>query len=75
MVVGIGGVILVTEGVCGAFAHDAMMNDRVFGPTAPYPVVAGDPEDAIPFFDCHCLTAASVIAPKEPVAESDVRNF
>jgi hypothetical protein len=37
---------------------------RVFGPTAPYPVVFGVPLEAIPFRVWYCCTAASVKAPK-----------
>ena len=47
----------------------------VLGPTAPYPVVAGAPEETIPFCAWNLLTAASVRAPKWPVAESDERRF
>jgi len=48
---------------------------RVFGPTAPYPVVAGVPDETILFCDCHCCTARSVSTPKNPVEESDARRF
>lgn len=62
--------------ICTATApHLLVIATRVLGPTAPYPVVAAVPDDAIPFFDCHCLTAFSVIAPKKPVAESDAKRF
>lgn len=48
---------------------------RVFGPTAPYPVVAKVPEETIPFDLWKDLTAASVSAPKNPVALPGARRF
>lgn len=61
--------------VGGVVPHLLAIAARVFGPTAPYPVVAGEPLDAIPCWACHCCTAFSVRAPKKPVAESDARRF
>ena len=78
-VVGVGGVAGVvgvtgTDGLVGVGVHFASAA-RVFGPTLPHPVVAGVPLDAIPFCDCHFLTADSVSEPKKPVAESEERSF
>jgi hypothetical protein len=49
-------------------AAAAMINALVRGPTAPYPVVSGAPEETIPFLDCQLWTAISVSGPKKPVA-------
>jgi hypothetical protein len=64
-------------GAVGVFTLTAHLINtaRVLGPTAPYPVVAGVPEDAMLFLDCHSFKAFSVITPKKPVAPSGARRF
>ena len=47
----------------------------VRGPTAPYPVVFGAPDETMPFAAWNFLTATSVSGPKYAVAESAESNF
>jgi hypothetical protein len=47
---------------------------RVRGPTYPYPVVSGVPEDTMPWDACQDFTAVSVKGPKYPVVGSTPRN-
>lgn len=54
---------IVSAGVVGVAVESAMAA-RVFGPTAPYPVVAGVPEETIPCRVWNLSTAASVSGPK-----------
>jgi hypothetical protein len=48
--------------VCAAFVipHERENAILVCGPTAPYPVVFGEPDATMPFDACHACTAASV---------------
>jgi hypothetical protein len=55
-----GGVLF--EPPCAAFSAA-----RVRGPTMPYPVVSGVPDETIPCFACHRSTARAVSGPKNPV--------
>jgi hypothetical protein len=44
--------------------HESPTAALVLGPTTPYPVVRGVPDETMPLFDCHSSTAAWVIGPK-----------
>ena len=59
-------VALVIMGAAVALAIAALTAARVFGPTMPYPVVAGLPEETTRFLACQRCTAFSVSVPKYP---------
>ena len=52
----------------------ALITPLVFGPTLPYPVVYGVPEETMEFLDWKALTAVSVSIPKYVVGISMVRS-
>ena len=54
----------LVESMDVAVPVDEAMAARVFGPTAPYPVVLGEPEETIAWSRCHCWSAACVVGPK-----------
>ena len=62
------------EIVCGEDDIFALITPLVFGPTLPYPVVYGVPEETMEFFAWKALTAASVRIPKYVVGMSMVRS-
>ena len=51
--------------IIGAFVH--AIAALVLGPTEPYPVVDGVPDETIPLSRCHFCTAPCVSGPKLPV--------
>ena len=62
-VVVVGGVIGTDTGICGVAVMVARIAARVRGPTAPKPVLAGDPEETIACDDWKLLTADCVRRP------------
>ena len=56
-------VVAVVVAVEEPGVHESPIAALVFGPTAPYPVVAGEPDETMWWSLCHCLTAACVRGP------------
>src|SRR3989344_1004401 len=50
--------------------HDCASFARVRGPTKPYPVVSGSPDETTPCAFCHRCTARIVAGPKYPVTRA-----
>ena len=67
------GVLITCVGAV-VFPIFALITPLVFGPTLPYPVVYGVPEETMEFFAWKALTAVSVSIPKYVVGISMVRS-
>jgi hypothetical protein len=67
-VVGDGGVVDESCGIGSVDEQLRYIEARVFGPTAPKPVVLGLPLETISWVTWYVWTAASVRLPKYPVS-------